>query len=86
MVSEKIIKTSDLYGKLVARQLFEWSKIDKGHEGYKITFDRAYPYSRSTTNWLPPVIGQSSVQAPMHPYWGQNRTFSLANSMMCIFR
>ena len=83
-VSEKVFKTSDLYGKLVARQLFEWSKIDNGHEGYKTTFDSSYPYPRGATNWLPPAVGQSSVMAPMHPYWGKNRTFSAGNSMMEI--
>jgi len=69
---------------LVARQLFEWSKIDKGHEGYKNTFDSSYPYPKGATFWSPPTFGQSNVLAPMHPYWGKNRTFVSANSMLEI--
>jgi len=79
-VAQETIDTSDLYGKLIARQIFEWSKLDKGHEGYKITFDRAYNYPRGFGFWSPPSFGQSSIAAPMHPYWGENRTFVKANS------
>ena len=78
-VTQEVISNSDLYGKLIARQIFEWSKLDKGHEGYKITFDRDYTYPRGLGFWSPPSFGQSSVAAPMHPYWGENRTFIKAN-------
>ncbi|MFT6880634.1 MAG: hypothetical protein ACJARG_001567 [Arcticibacterium sp.] len=79
-VAQETIEISDLYGKLIARQIFEWSKLDKGHEGYKITFDRAYNYPRGFGYWSPPSFGQSSIAAPMHPYWGENRTFIKTNS------
>lgn len=81
-VSQNIIDASDLYGKLVARQIFEWSKLDNGHEGFLRTFDFDYDYPTGRTYWSPPVNGQSSIAAPMHPYWGQNRTFSKANAEM----
>jgi hypothetical protein len=83
-VAQDVIDASDLYGKQVARQIFEWSKLDKGFEGYKISFDINYQYPRGPTYWFPPSFGQSNVLAPMHPYWGKNRTFIKANSEMAI--
>lgn len=83
-VSQSTIDASDIYGKLIARQIFEWSKLDNGHEGFLRTFDFNYDYPRGRTYWSPPVAGQSSIAAPMHPYWGNNRTFSKANSEMEI--
>ncbi|WP_341227074.1 vanadium-dependent haloperoxidase [uncultured Arcticibacterium sp.] len=83
-VSQAAVNASDLYGKLIARQIFEWAKLDKGHEGFLKTFDFDYDYPTGRTYWSPPVAGQSSIAAPMHPYWGENRTFASANSTMEI--
>ncbi|AWV99127.1 vanadium-dependent haloperoxidase [Arcticibacterium luteifluviistationis] len=84
LVSQSTIDASDVYGKLVARQIFEWSKLDNGHEGFLKTFDFDYNYPTGRTYWSPPVAGQSSIAAPMHPYWGNNRTFAKANTDMEI--
>lgn len=83
-VSQATIDASDLYGKLIARQIFEWSKLDNGHESYKNTFDLVYPYPKSATTWSPPVVGQASIPAPLHPYWGNNRNFVPKNQQMPI--
>lgn len=79
-VSDSLILASETYGQLIGQSIFEWSKTDKGFEAYKNTFDRQYKYPTGAQYWKPPTVGQSSVAAPMHPHWGENRNFLIQNA------
>jgi hypothetical protein len=70
------------FGKAIADAIFEWSKTDGGHEGYKTHFDPAYLFPVGDGYWVPPVDGQVVSLYPLHPYWGENRTFVAANSTL----
>jgi hypothetical protein len=72
------------FGKAVANAIFEWSKTDGGHEGYKRNFDSSFVVNRDAGKWAPPVKGQSEIPMPLHPYWGKNRTFANANFTLPI--
>ncbi|GAB4028948.1 vanadium-dependent haloperoxidase [Spirosoma gilvum] len=78
--SPDVVERSEQYGRAVAARIYEWSKTDGGHEGYQRNFPTDYVRPQGNGMWVPPVIGQSNIKIPMHPTWGQNRTFSLRNS------
>ncbi|WP_435353822.1 vanadium-dependent haloperoxidase [Emticicia sp. SJ17W-69] len=82
--SEKIedkllIDRSVSFGKAVANAVFEWSKIDGGHRGYLKNFDKKMVYPHKLGSWKPPLYGQSFSHYPLHPHWGENRTFLVQN-------
>lgn len=76
----EMVKRSVEYGRSIAQAIFEWSKTDGGHEGNTRNFDPSYFYPYGQGKWSPPLVGQSSIRMPLHPYWGNNRTFTKANS------
>jgi PAP2 superfamily len=72
------------YGRKVAEAIFEWSKNDGGYQGYKRNFDLSYTWNKTDSTWKTPIFGQSKSSFPLHPYWGNNRTFVLTNADMAI--
>jgi hypothetical protein len=72
------------FGQDVANAIFEWSKTDGGHEAYLHNFDQNYVFPSGAGYWIPPTDGQSSSPYPLHPYWGNNRTFLIANSILPV--
>jgi hypothetical protein len=70
------------FGRAVADAIFEWSVNDGGHEGYKYHFDPEYVFPQGEGYWVPPTNGQVVSAFPLHPYWGENRTFVIANSTL----
>lgn len=80
----KVAERSKLFGQAIAEAIFEWSKTDGGHEGYKRNFDSTYKVPVGKGLWKAPTRGQSAVAMPLHPYWGKNRTFSPTNSVLPI--
>ena len=72
------------YGRAIASAIYEWSKSDGGHEGYKRNFDSSFVFQKGVGKWAPPVKGQSEIPLPLHPYWGKNRTFSSENFTLPI--
>ena len=60
------------YGHQVATSIFNWSKTDGGHQAYLHITDPAYTAPTGEGLWVPtfPAFG-----APVHPYWGENRSF-----------
>jgi hypothetical protein len=80
----EVVKRSVEYGQSIADAIYEYSKTDGGHEGNNRNFDPTYVFPRQMGNWSPPIIGQSSSQLPLHPYWGKNRTFSKSTSELSI--
>lgn len=81
--SSEDIARSVKFGESIANALYEWSKTDGGHQGY----ERNFPFVIMPTtpgSWRPPTSGQSASQTPLHPFWGENRTFVKANNSLGI--
>ncbi|MFN3851576.1 MAG: vanadium-dependent haloperoxidase [Spirosomataceae bacterium] len=81
---QDVAQRSAEFGVEVAKAIFEWSKLDGGHEGYKRNFDSTYKYPVGDGFWKAPAKGQSPVPLPLHPHWGKNRTFSPLNQELPI--
>ncbi len=69
------VQQSVAYGKAVAVRIVAWSQTDGGHRGYLKNFDKQMTYPSRLGCWKPPLYAQSFSHFPLHPYWGQNRTF-----------
>ncbi|WP_337044223.1 vanadium-dependent haloperoxidase [Emticicia sp. 17c] len=82
--NKEIAERSASYGQEIARAIFEWSKTDGGYQGYKRNFDSTYNVPTGNGYWQAPAKGQSPVALPLHPYWGKNRTFVVANAELEI--
>ncbi len=74
-----LIDRSVAYGKTVADKIFEWSKTDGGHRGYLKNFDKKMVHPKRLGCWNPPLYAQSFSHYPLHPHWGENRTFLVQN-------
>jgi hypothetical protein len=83
-VDDIVAERSVAYGMAVAEAVFEWAKTDGGHGGYLVNFDPQYEFPTGPPYWTPPVFGQSASKLPLHPHWGNNRTFVTANSTLPI--
>ncbi|MES2797035.1 MAG: vanadium-dependent haloperoxidase [Bacteroidota bacterium] len=70
------------YGKSMAVEIFEKSKTDGGHRAYLKNFDKSLKFDQKPGGWKPPLYGQSISHFPLHPHWGQNRTFLKENSII----
>ncbi len=75
-----VAKRSVAYGKAVASVIFEWSKTDGGHRGYLANFDSRMAYPSHSGTWKPPFFAQQISRWPLHPHWGDNRTFLHADT------
>jgi hypothetical protein len=74
-----LIDRSVAFGRNVAQTIFEWSKTDGGHRGYLKNFDKKMIHPSGLGTWKPPLYGQSFSHYPLHPHWGENRTFLVKN-------
>ncbi len=81
---QDVIERSVIYGWTLANVIFEWSKTDGGHEGYNRNFNPAYELPLGKSFWVAPPkgSGQSPSLYPLHPTWGQNRTFIPTNGTL----
>ena len=75
----KTANQSISYGTKLAMALFDWSKTDGGHRGYLKNFDQNFSREPFPGSWKPPLFAQSFSHKPLHPFWGENRTFALEN-------
>ncbi len=78
-VDDATASRSVAYGQAVATAIFEWSKSDGGHRGYLKNFDKNLVHPDFPGSWKPPLFAQSFSHHPLHPHWGNNRTFVPAN-------
>ncbi|HEX8461990.1 MAG TPA: hypothetical protein VF623_11190, partial [Segetibacter sp.] len=78
-----IERSSDL-GRQIALAIFNWSKNDGGFEGFKRNFDPLFSLPTGLSYWVPPTKGQSPSKIPLHPLWGNNRTFVASNSLLPV--
>lgn len=81
-LEDEIVKRSVAYGKSVAEAIFEWSKSDGGHRGYLNNFDKKMVHPNRPGSWKPPLFAQSFSHHPLHPKWGENRTFVEKNDSL----
>lgn len=82
MYPPDVVERSVEYGRAVARKIYQWSLSDGGHEGYARNFPTDYIVPKGDGIWIPPMIGQVRTKFPLHPYWGQNRTFVPQNAQL----
>ena len=78
----KTVARSEAYGRAVAEVLYQWSLRDGGHEGYDRNFPSDHVTPVGAGLWSLPAVVQSGAKFPMHPTWGQNRTFVPANARL----
>ncbi|MEO8473803.1 MAG: vanadium-dependent haloperoxidase [Chryseolinea sp.] len=78
-VSMEVIAKSTQYGRALAEAIFKWSLTDGGHRGYLHNFDKEIQIAKKSGCWEPPLYGQSFSHFPLHPHWGDNRTFVKLN-------
>lgn len=76
------LERSVQYGRSVADQVFLWSSTDGGHRGYLNNFDKKLVFTAKPGGWKPPLYAQSVSHYPLHPHWGDNRTFVTANALV----
>ena len=81
-VDKETITRSVGFGQAVAERIFAWSKTDGGHRGYLKNFDKTMTYPDRLGCWKPPLYAQSFSHYPLHPHWGQNRTFLAQDARM----
>ncbi len=81
---EDVVNRSVDYGQQVAAAIYEWSKSDGGHEGYNHNFDPEYEVPVGNGFWSAPTFGQSVSMLPLHPHWGENRTFVTDNNGLSV--
>ena len=77
-----IMDRSIAYGRSIANEIFLWSSTDGGHRGYLHNFDKKLVFASKPGGWKPPLYAQSVSHFPLHPHWGDNRTFVKANSIV----
>lgn len=78
----QVVQRSTAYGQAIASAIFEWSMTDGGHRGYLQNFDKTLVHPNHPGVWQPPLFGQSFSHFPLHPHWGNNRTFASKNSQL----
>lgn len=82
--NQDIVERSISYGRSIAAAIFEWSKSDGGHRGYLRNFDKDMEHPERPGSWKPPLYAQSFSHHPLHPHWGENRTFLKVNQEIPI--
>lgn len=78
-LDKETIDRSVTFGQSVANIIFNWSKTDGGHRGYLNNFDKKMIHPDRPGAWKPPLFAQSFSHHPLHPHWGENRTFASTN-------
>lgn len=73
------IERSIRFGEQLAQKIFDWAKTDGGYQGFLHHFDSTFAFPSGPSYWVPPVKAQTITKYPLHPHWGDNRTFISAN-------
>ena len=74
--NQEIIDRSMIFGADIGKAIWEYSKTDGGHEGWKNNFPTDFKTPVGIGFWEP----TGSQKIPLLPYWGKNRTFSALNA------
>jgi hypothetical protein len=75
------IQNAEEYGRQVASYIFNWSTTDGAHQAYSHIVDPTYTAPTGYGFWVPtfPAFG-----APVHPRWGNNRSFVPNIATTCL--
>lgn len=76
--NQELTDRSNAFGAAIGQAIWEYSKTDGGHEGWKNNFPTDYKTPVGIGLWVP----TSTQKIPLLPYWGKNRTFSSLNMTM----
>ena len=82
--SQELIQHSVNWGQVVALTIYQWSLTDGGDKGYTRNFEQGFPFPTGASYWVPPLRGQTISLYPLHPHWGDNRTFVKTNSNLPV--
>jgi PAP2 superfamily len=82
ITEQVVVSRSVSYGKKIAEAVFQWSLTDGGHRAYLHNFDKKIISPTAPGSWEPPLYGQSFSHYPLHPHWGNNRTFVKENAVL----
>jgi hypothetical protein len=77
---EAVAHRSVRYGQAIAAAIYQWSMTDGGHRGYLRNFDSKQQLPTGPGTWKAPYFAQTISRFPLHPHWGQNRTFLKTNA------
>ena len=83
-ISEETINRSAQFGRDIAEAIYNWSLTDGGDKAYLRNFEPSFVFPKGTSYWVPPIRGQTISLYPLHPYWGENRTFVKANANLSV--
>ena len=83
-VPADVIERSIAFGRSVANAIYAWSLTDGGHHGFSRHFDPTYIFPTGAGYWTPPAVGQTVSSFPLHPTWGNNRTFVASNASLPV--
>jgi hypothetical protein len=83
-IDPQTVKRSVNFGQAIALTIYNWSLTDGGDKGYTRNFEPDLAFPTGPSYWVPPVRGQTVSGYPLHPRWGENRTFVTANSNLPI--
>jgi len=83
-INPAVVERSVKWGEDLALAIYNWSVNDGGDKGYTKNFDPSFVFPSGPSHWVPPVRGQTISPFPLHPRWGNNRTFVTANSTLPV--
>jgi len=83
-IAKETIDRSIKWGRDVALAIYNWSVTDGGDKGYSRNFVSSFVFPTGASYWIPPTRGQTISPYPLHPFWGDNRTFVTANSNLPV--
>ncbi|MBL7698353.1 MAG: vanadium-dependent haloperoxidase [Chitinophagaceae bacterium] len=83
-VDEGTVDRSVQYGKDIAMAIYQWASTDGGNNAYRAPFDPLSPFPTGLSYWVPPTKAQTVSKYPLHPHWGENRTFNEANGQLPV--
>ena len=78
-IDQSTITRSIAYGEAIAEVIYQWSLNDGGNRAYLKNFDKTFQRESTPGSWHPALFSQSFSHNPLHPYWGDNRTFLREN-------
>ena len=80
----EIVNRSVEFGEAIALAIYNWSLADGGDKAYTRNFEDNFVFPVGPSYWVPPVRGQTVSQYPLHPHWGENRTFLIADATIPV--
>jgi PAP2 superfamily len=83
-VSQETANRSRQYGKAIAEAIYNWSVMDGSDKAFNRNFEPTFVFPTGTSHWVPPTRGQTTSQYPLHPHWGETRTFVKANALIPV--